>query len=358
LVLRELFSIFETEFETRKKKERISMRSRSLRLIAGCLALFSLTSDAQDDLGKQLSKLANQDAVNYLSPVLSAWGADLNSGLYHSADLHDILGFDIGVKVGAVMVKDEDKVFDLVLPDKMSFTYNGTPFTLTAGVDYDKVISDAPTVFGNSNGKAVTIKSTSPFVPLRGQTVFTSPKGFDMKFASLMMPQAAIGLPFGLEVIGRFVPNITLPDDAGKVNFIGFGIRHSLDQYIPLCPIDISIHFMTQKLTVSDMNDQKIVSASGIAYGVEVSKSLALLTVYGGYQLEKSEWEVDSYSLDPSWSQLTGTSLRIDGFRVDGKNTSRFHAGVRLLLAIINVHADYSFATQPVLAVGVGISFR
>jgi hypothetical protein len=322
------------------------------------MVLFSRLSTAQDDLGKQLSKVAGQNAANYLSPVLSAWGADLNSGLYHSADLHDILGFDFGLKVGAVIVKDEDKVFDLVLPDQIAFTYNGVQYPLIAGRDYDKVISGAPTALGESNGKAVTVKSTSPLVPLRGQTIFTSPQGFNMKFAPLLMPQAAIGLPFGLEVIGRFVPNLTLPGNAAKVNFIGFGIRHSIDQYIPLCPIDISIHFMTQKLTVSDMNDQRIVAASGIAYGIEVSKSLALLTLYGGYQMEKSAWDVDGYSPDPSLTQFIGTPVRIDGFHVDGKNTSRFHAGVRLLLAIINVHADYSFATQPVIAAGVGISFR
>ena len=333
------------------------MRSRNLILLVGCVAFFSLPSTAQDDLGKQLSKVANQNAINYLSPVLSAWGADLNSGLYHSADLHDILGFDVGLKVGAVMVKDEDRVFDLVLPDQMAFTYNGIRYTLKADEDYDRKISGAPTALGDPNGKAVIVKSNK-YSFLQGKTIFTSPRGFDMKFAALLMPQAAVGLPFGLEVIGRFVPNTTLPNDAGKVNFIGFGIRHSIDQYIPLLPIDVSIHFMTQKLTISDMNDRKILGASGIAYGIEVSKSLALLTVYGGYQIEHSEWDVDLYNPDPSLTQFIGTPVTVDGFHVDGKNTSRFHAGVRLLLAIINVHADYSFATQPVIAAGVGISLR
>jgi hypothetical protein len=126
------------------------------------MVLFSRLSTAQDDLGKQLSKVAGQNAANYLSPVLSAWGADLNSGLYHSADLHDILGFDFGLKVGAVIVKDEDKVFDLVLPDQIAFTYNGVQYPLIAGRDYDKVISGAPTALGESNGKAVTVNFHLP----------------------------------------------------------------------------------------------------------------------------------------------------------------------------------------------------
>jgi hypothetical protein len=324
-------------------------------ILAGFLTMFSAGLYAQDDLSTQLTKVAGTNAVNYLAPLFSAWGADLNSGFYHSADLHEVLGFDIGLKAGIVLVKDQDKVFDFVLPDHI--TYNGV--TLQAGVDYDNVIPGSPTAVGASTGKtvAVKVKQTSSFVPLRGQTIlnFTTPQGFDMKSVPLLMPQAAIGLPFGLEVVGRFVPNITLPNNVGKVNFIGFGLRHSLDQYIPLMPIDVSIHFMTQKLTISDMNDNKILGASGIAYGMEVSKSLVLFTLYGGYQIEKSSWTLEPYSYsDPS----TPVSVKVPGFSVDGQNTSRFHAGVRVLLLVVNIHADYSFAKQPVVTAGVGISFR
>jgi hypothetical protein len=269
--------------------------------------------------------------------------------------LHEVLGFDVGLKAGVVLVKDQDKIFDFVLPPQISYTYQGVPFRLTAGADYDAVISGTPTALGDKAGKAVKVKSTSAFVPLRGQTIFTTPGGFDMKYAPLLMPQAAIGLPFGLEVVGRFVPNITLAHDLGKVNFIGFGLRHSLDQYIPLMPVDVAIHFMTQKLTISDMDDNKILGASGTAYGIEVSKSLVLFTLYGGFQIEKSSWTIEPYSYtDPS----SALSLKVAGFSVDGQNTSRFHAGFRLLLVIVNIHADYSFAKQPVVAAGVGISFR
>jgi hypothetical protein len=324
---------------------------KSVAVAFGCLTVFCFSSLAQDDLGKQLSKMARDNAPNYLTPLLSGLGADLNSGFYHSADLHDILGFDVGLKVGATWMKDEDKVFDFALPDEI--TYSGV--RLRAGIDYDKIVSGSPTAVGEQAGKEVKVKSTSAFVPLRGQTIFTTPQGFNLKAVPLVMPQAAIGLPLGLEVIGRFIPTVSLPEDAGKVNYFGFGIRHDLDQYIPMFPIDVAIHFMKQKLWLSDNADKKILSASGTAYGIEVSKSFALLTLYGGYQLEKSSWDIEPYNYtDPS----TGTSLQIAGLSVEGKNTSRFHAGVRLLLLLINVHADYSFATQPVITAGVGISLR
>ena len=320
------------------------------------LLSFTLAVSAQDDLGKQLSKVAGQNAINYVSPILSGFGADLNSGFYHSADLHDVLGFDVGLKLSAVTPTDADKSFDFVLPDQI--VYSG--FTLRAGVDYDKTITGSPTALGEGTGREVKVKSTSGFVPLRGQTIFTTPQGFNLKAVPLILPQASIGLPLGFEVVGRFIPTMTIPpsgfgDPVGKMNFIGFGLRHSIDQYIPLCPVDIAVHFMTQKLTISDDNDNKIFSGNGTAYGVEVSKSLAVLTLYGGFQLEKSSWEVEPYKYsDPS----TNATVQLSGFSVDGKNKSRFHAGVRLLLLIVNVHADYSFATHPVLTAGVGITLR
>jgi hypothetical protein len=278
-------------------------------------------------------------------------GADLNSGIYHSADLHDVLGFDIGVKVSSILTTDDDKIFDFILPDEI--TYNGV--VLQAGTDYDKILRSSPTLLGGKTGLEAKVKSTSPYIPLRGQTIFTTPPGFDLKYVPIIVPQASIGLPFGLEVVGRFIPTVSLPEDAGKINFLGFGLRHDLDQYFPApLPIDIAAHFMTQKLTLSDAADKKLMSGSGTAYGIEVSASAVIFTIYGGFQLESSTWDIESYD----YTDESGQTARIAGFSVDGKNKSRFHAGVRFLLAIVNIHADYSFADQPVVTAGVGISFR
>ena len=331
-----------------------SVIARIVTVTISC-SLISLAQ--QDDLGKQLSKVAGENATNYVSPLLSGLGADLNSGIYHSADLHDVLGFDVGVKLSAVIPSAGDKSFDFVLPDHI--TYQG--ITLNAGIDYDKVVPGSPTALGETSGRPVRLKSTSPYYQLLGgQTIFTTPQGFNLKAVPLLVPQASVGLPLGFEVIGRFIPTIKVPpssfgDPVGKLNFFGFGIRHDIDQYIPLCPVDIAVHFMTQKLTLSDNNDNKILSGSGTAYGVEVSRNFALMTLYGGFQLEKSKWDIESYAYsDPS----TGTEVQLPGFSVEGKNKSRFHAGVRFILLILNIHADYSFAAQPVITAGVGISFR
>jgi len=322
---------------------------RTTILIIGISLAITSVGLAQNDLSGQLSKIIGANANNYLEPLASGLGAGLNSGIYHSADLHSVLGFDIGVKVGLAMIASEHKTFDFVLPNQIKFG----PNTFIAGTDYDQIVTGSPTFAGATTGKPVVVKSTSPQVLLRGQNIFNTPAGFDYSRLPLFAPQAAIGLPFGIEVIGRFLPSTNI-GDAGKVSFIGFGLRYDIDQYIPFCPVDIAVHFMTQKVTIEDKSGTKIMSLNGTAFGAEVSKSLIFLTLYSGLQFESSKLSVEPYTPDPS----TGVSGQINGFSVTGADKTRFLVGVRMLLAVINIHADYSLSKYPVLTAGVGITFR
>jgi len=319
-----------------------------------CVILLGANSNAQD-LSQQLSKLGKDAAFSYTSPLLSGFASDLNSATFYSADLHSVLGFDIGVRFGASKALEEEKTFQFKTPATYTIQIaSGITRTLTAGVDYPSTVT-ANTAVGS---KDLTTIKTYRTLNTGNQEIelLKLPGGFDFSSVSLFAPQVDLGLPFGFEVMGRFLPTIKA-GDFGKVNFWGFGIRHSIDQYIPLCPVDIAVHFMTQKLNLKDSSGNNLVTGTATAYGAEVSKSLAILTLFGGFQLEKGSFTVGPYSyLDNS----TGTevSVNIPEFTVDGKNKSRFILGARVVLAVINIHAEYSFAKTNVLGAGVGITFR
>ena len=335
------------------------------------VALIGNMATAQD-LQQQISKLGRDAAIGYVSPILSGWGNDLNSGIYYSADLHDILGFDVGVKVAMSRFQDEDKTYSLILPASMTvqasqlgITAPGDPsLTFYAGTDYEQNIT-ANTAVGPKDNTAIKLKSEKTInVPGYGdvilpvdQTVAELPGGFDIGKIGvpLIMPQLAVGLPFGLEAMLRYVPTISA-GDAGKFNYMGFGLRYDIDQWLPMFSVDIAVHFMTQKMNFKSSSDADIFSANGTAYGVEVSKKLFILTLYGGFQLESSKLTFADYLYQGNDPLLIGT--KIQGFEVPGSNKSRFTVGARLLLLIVNVHAEYSIAKNPVIALGVGISFR
>lgn len=329
---------------------------KSLRLgiaLLFCVVVVGIQYGIAQDLSGQLGKLVGKNAVNYVKPIVQGWGADLNSGFYHSADLHDILGFDIQLKVSAARLSDEDKTYDFEMPDQI--TYNA--FTLRAGTDYEKFVR-TPTAVGSKGETIVRTKSTS-IVP--NQEIARLPGGYDIPISPLIVPQAAIGLPFGLEVMGRFIPTTTISNEGteiGKVNFLGFGVRHDIDQYIPVpLPIDLAVHFMTQKFNFKDASDNNLISANAMAYGLEASAKAAIFTLYGGFQLESSKFTIGPYTATYTEGTQTRT-VRVNEFEIEGKNKSRFHAGLRLVLLIVNIHADYSFAETPVITVGAGITLR
>ena len=316
---------------------------KQIRILAiPMLLAIGLANLSAQDVGQELKKMASENGPSYVAPLMAGWGAGLNSGFYHSADLHDILGFDVQVKATFAGLSDADKTFMFQTPNIPLYVRGGTgPNGYPAEVK-------ASTVVGPKDPTVVKAND--------GTTLMTLPGGLNLPAAPLIMPQVSIGLPFGFEVMGRFIPTTKL-GDAGKVNFFGFGLRHDIDQYIPLMPIDLAVHFVTQKFNYEDGTGQKLISASATAFGVEASKSILFFTLYGGFQIESSSWDIGPY--DFSYQVLSTTQTgHVDQFTIEGKNKSRATVGVRLLLLFINVHADYSFATTPVATLGVGITLR
>ena len=348
-----------------------------------CISMLSGGIATAQDLQQQLSKLGHDAAIGYVTPILSGWGNDLNSGIYYSADLHSVLGFDIGVKFAMSRFSNADKTYSFAIPS-MSIDPSilgitsingvslpaGTKINLVSGVNYPSSITANSAVGPKDNAEVKTIDGTNATISAPGsllngqtiaipaQTIFTLPGGFDISALGvpIVIPQFDLGLPFGLELMLRYVPTISA-GDAGKFNYMGFGLRYDIDQFIPFCPVDIAVHFITQKMNFKSKDDNDIFSATGTACGLEVSKKFAILTLYGGLQLEGSSLTLADYKYEGN-DPLIPQGMTIQGFEVKGSDKSRFNIGARVLLLFINVYADYSFATNNVLTLGAGISIR
>jgi hypothetical protein len=341
-------------------------------VIVCVVALVGSTATAQD-LQQQLAKLGHDAAVGYVTPLLSGWGNDLNSAIYYSADLHGVLGFDVGVKFAMSKFTDADKTYSLSLPSMKLTSFPGVTIPagnylkLTAGTNYPATITANSAVGAKDEVNVKTLVGNAPIynsanqqvgtVPLPAdQVILTLPGGFDIGKLGvpMVMPQFNLGLPLGLEVMLRYVPTISA-SDAGKFNYMGFGLRYDIDQWLPLCPVDLAVHFMTQKMNFKSKSDNDIFSARAVAYGAEVSKKFLILTLYGGLQLESSTLTLADFQ---GYSPELGQQVTVSGFEVKGSDKSRFTVGARLLLLIVNVQVEYSIAKNPVLALGLGISFR
>jgi hypothetical protein len=231
---------------------------------------------------------------------------------------------------------------------------------------------EAPTVFGidtlreispnldsleqvleDSFGIPVGTIPTADLQALAAQATFPLPPGVDLDLMPLAMPQFSLGLPMKTEVLLRYMPTYNVPD-VGDINFLGLGVKHMVSQYIPACPVDISVQYVYQKLEVGD-----ILSSTHTCLNVHASKKIPLLitsiTPYVGLGIESSNLSVDYVITGSGNPLIDGTPIKFD---IKGDNSFRPRVGFSTRILFFKVSADYAFGDYNVASLGVILSIR
>jgi len=192
-------------------------------------------SQAQDAMAQAE---ANLDEI--IDPLLDLFGFYTGGASYHSAKVHGLGGFDVGVRVVTMLVSDDQKP-DLPYPGNVGF--NGGIFR-------------------------------------------------DVTAVPLPIFQASLGLPGNLEATGRF---FTYPlgegEKKGNVTLVGLGVKYGLLQnlLLPRVAVVANYHY----LTVPTEFDFGTVNSFNTA--IIVSKGFLLIDFYGGvgYNWNKLDVEID-----------------------------------------------------------------
>ncbi len=325
---------------------------------------FSTTAVAQS-LTSNLSAVSSEYSQLYVAPLVDAYGANINAGLFHTARIGGGLipkvDLYVGVKVFGAMLPSDRSLSLSYQTDEVFIGPNGNRYVVP--VVYN--IEDAPTVFGETEGGEVTV-SVSETVDAGGDGIFGTPDDvvinetasmsvlpglLNTPIAPLLVPQIGVGSFAGTDVLIRFLPSVST-DTYGKISFRGFGVRHSLSQYIPMLPASLSAQFVYQRFSIEDGSEQQMVLATAYAGNVAISKSLAVVTLYGGLQLEKTHVEVD-YAYDSGIQELGTQEIT---FATDARNRFRAIAGVTFTPGPLQVNVDYAVGALNTVSAGIGIS--
>ena len=279
------------------------MKSKSfIFLLIGLLVLgFTATVFSQDmNISKQVyspgmtEPQTVQNLDELIDPLLDLFGFYSGGGLYHSADIHGLFGFDVGVRLVTMMVKDDQKP-DLPFPT--SDELNGGVFR-------------------------------------------------DMTLMPLPLLQASVGLPGNIEATGRF---FTYPmgegEKEGNITLIGLGVKYGILQNIllPRVAIVAAYHY----LTVPDEFD--FGNVSSFSGAVIVSKGFAIVDFYGGIGIDYNKFEVDFQLQDlieDVSKEYTKQNMRYNlGVKIKP-------------FPLLFIHADYNFGNVQGFNVGLGVNFR
>lgn len=316
----------------------------------------------------------------YLTPYANILGADLNGGWYNTAKPHKLGGFDVTVSISTAWAPPSARTFDLV-----GLGLTGVP-TGSSTI--------APTIAGKKTDvRPVMLYEIDHPVHL-GEKVkvaeYTVPNGTGINAIPLPMAQLGIGLPFGTEITGRFLPSIDF-GNAGNIGLWGIGAKHSIIQWIPglkrLPVLDVSaqggytslltyanVNFRPDALADDQTTDPLIFKGQKIELGVKghtinliASQTLPVITFYQGIGYSSTNTTValkgnfPISSIDGSGNVVvTDDDVIEDPFSVEIQNSKdlRLNAGMRLKLGILTIHFDYTHANYSIFTTGLGISFR
>lgn len=337
-------------------------------LVIATIALFTNVK-AQEGDGLEAILLAGGDTEKlvqaYMNPAMKGLIFGMNSGWYHTAKVHKVLGFDITIGLNASVVPTEDEIFRFA------------DLGLTS-VTADR--ADSPTVGGpNSNLANVTFNGT-----VDGQNVsatFTMPGGIkdDVPLNAMPTPavQVAVGLPWKLEGTLRLVPQVG--DDDVKGNLLGIGVKKEITSWFgPMdkTPLHVSLFAAYTSMSV-DYNIQNESSINGSnqraefdlsAYTVEAIGSLnfPFINIYGGFgystgtsdlkMLGTYELEYDTGNPAPN---DTVTDTVVDPLNMEF-DASGFKTtlGARISLGFFKIFGSYTFQEYNTFNAGIALSFR
>lgn len=351
------------------------MKNKFYFFIAVTVSLVSFSLNAQD-LNQTLSNLSSDAASAYVAPIVSGFGADLNSGWVHRVVPAKKFSIDIELTIVGMGTFFNDANKSFTSSGKFRFNQDEA-MTLTSDISnqsarneiVNQIISQdfqvgisGPTVVGGKDKNIVinfpgkTFNTNYGDYTVQSKEIVTEVTGQleNLPILPLGAPQLSIGTFYGTAVSFRFLPSIQLNSDLGSVNYFGFGIQHNPAIWMdtPL-PVDLSIGFYTQSLKVGT-----IFNSTATAFGLNVSRTFgpAMLNVtpYAGLMFESSNITVNyKQHVD---TQVGPQDLEVS-FDLKGENSARFTLGASFTLAIINLNVDYSFAKYNSASVGLGFIF-
>lgn len=287
------------------------------KIIYGVFLIILLVKPSFSQLDDRFDYINSKEVGNYVRPLVTTLGMALNSAATHSAEVDDIFGISIGLNAMYIMIPESQRNFTPDLP---------------AG--YDKSHTTA-TVYGD---KGYAYEGPG------GYRIY--PPGLNQTALPAGMPQLGVSF-LNTQVLLRYFPETKISDDNKKISFFGVGIKHQIDQYFMILPVNIAAQFLYNKVEITDL-----IKLNSWAFNIQASKGFGIAELYGAVQIESCTVDVNyTYKGDNGLLNQNITA------NVKGDDTFRFILGGALNIAFLTINVDVNVASQLTLTSGLTFSF-
>lgn len=334
------------------------------------LAVIALSFNIKAQNGLEYVLLARDDAQKimqaYAAPGIEGVINSMNGGWYHTAKVHGKLGFDLSFALNVSIVPTEKEMFDLTKIGLSSSTFPTVKGkNLTSTLAGSKKTTARVTHRATINGNDVSASFDMPggikdYVPL----------------SAIPAPsiQFAIGLPFKLDAMFRFVPKMGV--DKMRGGLFGVGVKKEITSILgPLdkLPLHISLLGAYTSMNVDyagGVNAANIKATNAStefklnAYTIQAIASLnfPIINLYGGLGYNSGSANLNmlgKYALTYTGGGNTESISLNDPIKMKFSSSGfRSTLGARLSLGFFKVFADYTFQKYNTASMGVAFSFR
>ncbi len=287
-----------------------------------------------------VQKAGMQYAEGYTGPLGDMLSAIFNSGQYHTAKVRG-LHIYVSVQSTAAIIPSSMKTFSRTITVQTGDSPDLPPQLRNQTIR--RTFTNVPTVLG---GPADGIYLIDTVINGQPEQYGSVPGGINSSFVPLFVPHIEIGSLFNTELILRGIPPVTTNSSVGSLSFYGIGLRHSLSDWIPIIPLNLSVQAMYQHMGLGD-----VVSVNAYNIAAVVSFDLPTITLYGGLQYEGAK-----ANLHYTFADSTLPMQAVDMDFLSPQNY-RITAGATLKLWLVHVNAQATIAPIPTLGLGVGVEF-
>lgn len=327
------------------------------------LMTFTLNAQELESILLAAKEDANKLTESYINPGMKGLIYGMNSGWYHTAEVHKKFGFDISIGLNASIVPEKDELITFADLGLTSITSTSTT---------------TPTLAGSGEGSFVNVNAV-----VQGQAVtasFEMPSGIkdDLPISAVPTPaiQLSIGLPFKLDAMVRLVPEVGDEDVKGKL--FGIGLKKELTNLLgPLdkLPLHVSVlaayttmdvNYVIDGTEIPGQNQSAQFELNSFTAQAIASLNFPIINIYGGigYSGGSSSLKMlGTYELEYETGQPAPNDKIVDtitdpidlDFDATGFRTT---LGVRLSLGFFKIFADYTLQEYNTISGGIAFSFR
>lgn len=341
------------------------------------LCAVTFTAKAQDDGISDLFK-GSPDDVNkllnaYTAPLFKGFGNSLNGGWTNTAKPLGFLKFNVRVSASVSMIPEKDKSFNINSLGLTNIQAIGSPIAAT---------------FGGDESAQAKIRISDPAAPNDPNRKYdTTLPGGVTQYVPAPQVQLTLGLVKNTDVTLRLIPTTKITDDVGSVGMFGFGVKHSISQYLgkaeKIVPFDLALAVGYTRLTYKkpldvrpennlvtgsqDFSGQSLEGHfSGWNAQVIISKKLAFFTPFASVGFLTSKTDVGlkgnypfvtgvagpnqpTYTTYANPITIGGSGAQTNGMRAD--------VGFQMSLFFLKIYGSYSFAEYQSANAGIGLGF-